>query len=82
MAGLRAAGLEVESPKATFYIWCTTPKGVASEEFCFKALDEINVWMIPGTMYGKHGEGYFRIALAHPVKRLEEAMGRLKTFVG
>jgi aspartate/methionine/tyrosine aminotransferase len=33
-------------------------------------------------MYGKHGEGYLRIALTHPVKRLSEAMARLKKLTG
>lgn len=80
--GLGAAGLEVEIPKATFYVWSTVPKGFTSEEFCFKVLDAINVWMIPGSMYGQHGEGYFRIALTHPAKRLAEAVERLKEFMG
>ncbi len=78
--GLREVGLEVESPKATFYIWSTIPKGFTSQDFCFKVLDAANVWMIPGSMYGKYGEGYFRIALTHPVNRLQEAMDRLKKF--
>jgi LL-diaminopimelate aminotransferase len=43
-------------------------------------LEEANVWMIPGSMYGKHGEGYLRIALTHPVERLGEAMKRLEKF--
>jgi LL-diaminopimelate aminotransferase len=76
--GLRDVGLEVESPKATFYIWSTIPKGFTSRDFCFKVLDAANVWMIPGSMYGKYGEGYFRIALTHPIERLAEAMARLK----
>lgn len=80
--GLGTAGLEVERPQATFYVWATVPKGFTSEEFCFKILDAINVWMIPGSMYGQHGEGFFRIALTHPVKRLAEAMKRLKEFMG
>jgi LL-diaminopimelate aminotransferase len=79
--GLRAVGLEVETPKATFYVWSTIPKGVLSQDFCFKALDAINVWMIPGSMYGTYGEGYLRIALTHPTKRLAEAMKRLKGFM-
>jgi len=37
--------------------------------------------MIPGSMYGTFGEGYFRIALTHPVARLEEAMQRLKKML-
>ena len=56
------------------------PKGYTSEEFCFKVLEKANVWMIPGSMYGKCGEGYLRIALTHPVKRLAEAMRRLRKF--
>ncbi len=76
--GLRDIGLEVESPKATFYVWSTIPKGYTSQEFCYKVLGEANVWMIPGSMYGQYGEGYLRIALTHPKERLAEAMERLK----
>jgi LL-diaminopimelate aminotransferase len=79
--GLRAVGLEVDDPKATFYVWSTIPKGFTSQDFCFKVLDAINLWMIPGSMYGTYGEGYLRIALTHPAKRLAEAMKRLKTFM-
>ncbi len=79
--GLKDIGLEVESPLATFYVWSTIPKGYSSRDFCFKVLEEANVWMIPGSMYGKHGEGYLRIALTHPKERLAEAMRRLKKFV-
>ena len=76
--GLQKCGIDVESPKGTFYIWAPLPKGVTnSKDWCFKVLDQIAVWMIPGSMYGKHGEGYFRIALTHPVERLSEAMERL-----
>ena len=77
--GLNECGIDVDKPKGTFYIWAPLPDGVKeSKEWCFKILDEIAVWMIPGSMYGKHGEGYFRIALTHPKERLEEAMERLK----
>jgi LL-diaminopimelate aminotransferase len=80
--GLSQCGIEVEAPKGTFYIWAPLPSGVAnSKEWCFKVLDEIAVWMIPGSMYGQHGEGYFRIALTHPAERLSEAMSRLKKYL-
>ena len=80
--GLRHCGMDINSPKGTFYIWAQVPEGVTnSKEWCFKVLDDIAVWMIPGSMYGKYGEGYFRIALTHPVERLEEAMNRLKGFI-
>jgi LL-diaminopimelate aminotransferase len=75
-------GLEVENPKATFYVWSGVPRGVSnSKDWCFQVLNEIAVWMIPGSMYGNYGEGYFRIALTHPAERLAEAMHRLNAFM-
>jgi LL-diaminopimelate aminotransferase len=80
--GLKQCGINVDSPKGTFYIWAPLPGGQEnSKEWCFKVLDAIAVWMIPGSMYGKHGEGYFRIALTHPADRLKEAMLRLESFL-
>jgi LL-diaminopimelate aminotransferase len=79
---LTEMGLELENPKATFYVWAGVPKGVTnSKDWCLRVLDEISVWMIPGSMYGRYGEGYFRIALTHPAERLAEAMDRLKGFL-
>jgi aspartate/methionine/tyrosine aminotransferase len=37
--------------------------------------------MIPGSVYGKYGEGYLRIALTHSVERLREAIRRLEKFM-
>lgn len=71
-------GWEVEYPAATFYVWSTIPFGYTSEEFCLKVLEEANVWMIPGSMYGKYGKGYLRIALTGGVERIGEAIERLK----
>lgn len=77
--GLQNCGIEVEPSKGTFYIWAPLPEGVQnSKEWCFNMLDKIAVWMIPGSMYGKYGEGYFRIALTHSKARLAEAMERLQ----
>lgn len=82
VSGLREIGLEADTPKATFYVWSNIPEGYTSHQFCMKALDEVAVWMIPGSMYGRHGEGYLRIALTHPSERLAEAMQRLKRWCG
>jgi LL-diaminopimelate aminotransferase len=80
--GLKRCGIEVDSPKGTFYVWAPLPKGAGlSKDWCFKILDAISVWMIPGSMYGRYGEGYFRIALTHPVGRLQEAMDRLAGYL-
>jgi len=73
---LTEIGLELEKLKATFYVWASITKGYGnSKDFSFKVLDEIAVWIIPGSTYGQYGEGCFRIALTHPTNRLAEAMG-------
>jgi LL-diaminopimelate aminotransferase len=83
MNALNAMGLAAERPRATFYLWAEVPRGAGtSRDFCFNVLEAISVWMIPGSMYGEHGEGYFRIALTHPAPRLAEAMDRLKRLIG
>jgi len=73
-------GLEMLTPRATFYCWGEIPQGYTSQEFSFKLLEESNVWMIPGSAYGEKGEGYVRIANAQPVEVIAEAMERLKKF--
>jgi LL-diaminopimelate aminotransferase len=79
---LQQMGIKLQKPRATFYVWAGVPAGIKdSKEWCMQVLKEIAVWMIPGSMYGKYGEGYFRIALTHPVNRLAEAMERLKGFI-
>ena len=79
---LSKLGIKVTRPKATFYVWAPVPKGFGnSKEFCFSFLEKEAVWMIPGSMYGQYGEGYFRIALTHPSARLSEAMERLVRFL-
>lgn len=74
-------GLKMIKPKATFYCWGKIPKGYKSRDFSMKLLEEQNVWMIPGSTYGDSGEGYVRISNAQPVKRLSEAMERIKKFI-
>ena len=79
--GLQDIGLDVYPPQATFYLWSKVPKGYSSRDFCFKALEEANVWMLPGANYGKCGEGYLRIAITRSVEVLSEAMQRLKKLM-
>ena len=80
--GLSDIGIRLTKPRATFYVWAPVPKGKDNaKEFCFKVLDKVAVWMIPGSMYGPHGEGFFRIALTHPTDRLAEDMDRLRNFM-
>jgi len=76
--GLRAVGLEVTPPRATFYLWVKVPAGHDSVSFASLVLDEAGVVLTPGSGFGAAGEGYVRLALTVPEARLEEAAQRLQ----
>ncbi|MBE3069631.1 MAG: LL-diaminopimelate aminotransferase [Planctomycetes bacterium] len=75
---LEAAGLEVNRPDATFYVWITCPAGLDSRTFADRLLAEADIVATPGIGYGPHGEGYIRMALTVPEAKLEEAAARIK----
>jgi LL-diaminopimelate aminotransferase len=78
VAGLRAMGVEVILPRATFYLWVKVPHRHTSASFASLVLDEAGVVLTPGSGFGEAGEGYVRIALTVPGTRLEEAVERLQ----
>jgi LL-diaminopimelate aminotransferase len=67
-------GYEVESPKATFYVWVNCK--CDSMEFVAKLLD-VGVAITPGLGFGKYGEGYARITFTQPKERIVEACRRI-----
>ncbi|MBI4322160.1 MAG: LL-diaminopimelate aminotransferase [Chloroflexi bacterium] len=75
--GLRAAGIDVEPPKASFYVWLQVPKGYDSALFVSLLIEKAGVVCTPGNGFGKHGEGYVRMALTAEVDRLQEAAQRI-----
>ena len=75
---LRAIGLDLQPPKATFYVWAPIPKGTTSLDFAGRLLDEAGVVVTPGIGYGSRGEGFIRLSLSVPDARLEEALARIK----
>lgn len=75
---LRAIGVDVKSPKGTIYVWAPVPAGYTSTSFCEKVLEEAGVVISPGSLYGRSGEGYFRISLTTPDDRLTEALERMR----
>ena len=78
VVGLRAMGLEVTPPRATFYLWVKVPPRHDSASFASLVLNEAGVVITPGSGFGAAGEGYVRLALTVPEPRLEEAVKRLQ----
>lgn len=74
--GLKELGLEVKTPKATFYVW-TQVNGKASE-FSKMLLEKAGIVATPGIGFGEYGEGYVRFALTQSVDRINEAVERMR----
>ncbi|HEX9235214.1 MAG TPA: LL-diaminopimelate aminotransferase, partial [Actinomycetota bacterium] len=78
VSGLRNAGIDVEPPLGSIYVWAPVPPGTTSAGFAGELLDEAGVVVAPGTGYGAHGEGFVRISLTVRDDRLEAAMERIR----
>lgn len=71
-------GFETNKPQGSFYLWVQVPEGESAIQFADRLLDEVQISVAPGVVFGEGGSGYFRIALTQTKDRLSEAMGRLE----
>lgn len=78
VSGLRAAGFDCETPRATFYVWVAVPKGLTSAQFTAKLLDQGGVVTTPGNGFGEAGEGYVRFTICVDKERLREVTERIR----
>ena len=77
---LSKIGIKATRPRASLYIWARVPDEYSSIEFATKWLEDLAVVVIPGIGYGQNGEGYIRISLTVPDKRLDEALSRIASW--
>ncbi len=75
---LSQAGLQLEKPRATFYLWIEVPGGYSSADFTTLLLEKAGVVATPGNGFGQWGEGYVRMSLTASEDRLHEAATRLR----
>ncbi len=80
--GFREMGLSCFEPYGAFYVFpCIKSVGMQSEEFCMKLLEEEKVAVVPGSAFGKCGEGFIRCSYAYSIEKIEEALKRISKFV-
>jgi aminotransferase len=80
--GLNDIGLSCFEPRGAFYAFpSVTSTGMTSEEFSDKLLMEEKVRVVPGSAFGKCGEGYVRCCYATSLAEIEEALKRMGRFV-
>jgi len=71
-----------QGTKGTFYAFINISQlGMTSEDFVLKFLDSQKVITVPGTAFGKAGEGYIRISFAAAMESIIKGMDRLEAFV-
>lgn len=79
--GLEEAGYEVYGGVNSPYIWLKIPERMTSWQFFDKLLEEANVVGTPGSGFGPHGEGYFRLTAFNTKENTVEAVERIKKIL-
>jgi aminotransferase len=81
-ARLNGMGLKCIKPDGAFYIFPSIGStGLDSMSFARRLLEEEKVAVVPGTAFGRVGEGFVRMSYASSYQNLEEAMNRIERFV-
>jgi LL-diaminopimelate aminotransferase len=77
--GFRSLGWDVETPKATLYVWMPIPKQFKdSREWCQHLMNTADVVVTPGVAFGDAGDRFFRVSLVSPKETLVKAIDRLR----
>jgi aspartate aminotransferase len=65
-------------PGGAFYVFANIKKtGKSSEEISKFLLKNANVAVLPGTNFGKHGEGYIRLCYATSLENIKKGIDRI-----
>ena len=80
--GFNDLGLSCRTPLGAFYAFpCIKTTGMTSEEFCEKLLYSQKVAVVPGTAFGKGGEGFIRASYCYSTEHISEALRRIAIFL-
>jgi aminotransferase len=79
--GLRDIGLSCFEPLGAFYVFPNvTATGLDSQAFARGLVQEAGVAVVPGTVFGRCGEGHVRATYATSMDNLKEALARIERF--
>ncbi|HET9130072.1 MAG TPA: aminotransferase class I/II-fold pyridoxal phosphate-dependent enzyme, partial [Terriglobia bacterium] len=75
------AGIRCLRPHGAFYLFPNISAfGRSSREIAERLLNEAGVAGLPGTAFGRHGEGYLRFSFANSLDNIEAALDRIRKF--
>ena len=73
-------GVQCQKPQGAFYVFPNLKSfGLPVREIARRLLDEAGVAVLPGTDFGKFGEGYLRLCYATPTATIDRALARMAT---
>ena len=79
---LNEIGLSTVNPDGAFYAFSNIqPYAKNSVNFAKKLIKDIKVATVPGSEFGKFGEGYLRFSYATDYKLIKKAMERLEDYL-
>lgn len=82
MQRFKEMGLECFEPFGAFYVFpCIKEFGMTSDEFANRLLQTKKVAVVPGTAFGRSGEGFLRISYAYSLEDLKVALERVEEFI-
>lgn len=82
VSGFNKMGLTCREPKGAFYAFpCIRSTGLSSDEFCERLLLEKKIAVVPGTAFGKGGEGFIRVSYCYSTEHLIKALAKIGEFV-
>ena len=80
--GFNRLGLSCREPMGAFYAFpCIRSTGLTSDEFCEQLLYAERVAVVPGTAFGKGGEGFIRASYCYSTDHIREALRRIGRFL-
>lgn len=73
-------GISYKPPQGAFYVFPSIKQfGMNSEKFCDFLLNKARVAVVPGSAFGKLGEGYVRFSYTTDYALIKEGMERVKS---
>ena len=77
---MTSIGCTFDPDQRGMFLWAKIPSGLTSEAFIEEILQEKNIFITPGTVFGSNGEGYVRISLCSSQEIFKQAIERLETI--
>ena len=75
-------GITCKKPRGAFYVFPNiTRTGMDCRKLGDHLLYNAGVAVLPGTSFGKYGEGYLRLSFANSIENIKKALDRISTAV-